>query len=63
MPGQKTPHLVPSTDGERFKVCHRPTSTHDRVGLAAVLHAIEDLREAAGGVGGGNIGHRIRLSD
>jgi hypothetical protein len=28
-----------------------------------VLHAIEDLREAAGGVGGGNIGHRIRLSD
>ncbi len=60
---QEVLHPCPSPETNRLELSNRPTSTHDREMLPAMLDRIKQVGEVPGRLGRTDLGHKIRLSD
>jgi hypothetical protein len=63
VPTQQRFDIGAAPSGYRFEVRNRLAATNDRVMLATMLDAIEQIGEATGRIGRSDIWHAIRLSD
>lgn len=55
--------LTSETTAHGLQMSDRSAAPHDREPFAVMLDRVQEVREPPGGVGGGDVRHRIRLSD